>query len=336
MTRTKNASPTGGVTLLPVLHGRYEFALEVHRRLHELKPDAVAVEFPSTLQQPVLRAARRLPYLTVIHYQEREGALVYLIAEPHDAMFEAVRYGLEHDVPVYCVDLDVEGYPRVMEPMPDSYAVTRIGYQAYIDAFALQYGDRPSSSADAMRERNMCWHLRRLSSSYERPALVLGMNHYVPVKRGMETHQVRPLGRVKPRDASLASLHPESSREVLSEMPFLVRRYEEEREKGTLLYAPPDRPGLQRELVERAEALYYQHDKEEVTPVQRRVLFQFARNYAWVQGRLVPDFYKLIIAARGAVNDNFAFELWDIGSDYPFHEDQPSLPVMELSETTSI
>ena len=49
------------VTLLPVLHGRLEFGAEVHRRLRMLNPDAIAVEFPATIKEPVLRAAERLP-----------------------------------------------------------------------------------------------------------------------------------------------------------------------------------------------------------------------------------------------------------------------------------
>jgi len=320
------------LTLLPVLHGRLEFGAEVHRRLCSMNPDAIAVEFPGTIKEPILRAAARLPFLSVIHYQEKSGAFVYLLAEPQDPLFEAVRFGMEHALPIYCIDLDVEGYPRMREPMPDSYALVRVGYETYIERVLRGWPEAESSMTDARREAGMCFHLQRLAKRHERVACVFGLSHYAAVLRGLDRPQARPLGRVQARKASLGALDSQSSREVLSEMPFLARRYEEERQKGGLLsLGSPDRLRLHRELVDAASEAYFKNEKEEITAYEKRVLFQFARNYAWVQGRLVPDFYQLIVAARGAVNDNFAFEMWEIGADYAFQEESPSIPVIRVS-----
>ena len=329
---TNSKSQWEAVTLLPVLHGRLEFGAEVHRRLRLLNPDAIAVEFPGTIREPVLRAAARLPFLSVIHYQEKNGAFVYLLAEPQDPLFEAVRFGIEHALPVYCIDLDVEGYPRTREPMPDSYALARVGYDAYVETFLREAPEVESSMPDARREANMCYHVQHLAKRHERVAFVFGLSHYAAVIRGLDCPQARPLGRVQSRQASVGALDPQSSREVLSEMPFLARRYEEERQRdGFLSHGSPDRLRLYRELLDVASEAYFKHDKEEVTAYQKRVLSQFARNYAWIQGQLVPDFYQLIVAARGAVNDNFAFEMWEVGSDYAYQEETPSIPVIRVS-----
>ena len=56
------------------------------------------------------------------------------------------------------------------------------------------------------------------------------------------------------------------------------------------------------------------------------MLHKFARNYALISGGLVPSFYQLIVAARGAVDDNFAYEVWDRGSDYPWQSEEPGIP----------
>ena len=83
------------VRFLPILHNRLEFALEVHRQLVEFQPEAVAVELPPTLQNPILTAVKRLPYLSVILYQEKSGRHIYLPIEPVDGIIEAVRMGME-------------------------------------------------------------------------------------------------------------------------------------------------------------------------------------------------------------------------------------------------
>jgi hypothetical protein len=61
------------------------------------------------------------------------------------------------------------------------------------------------------------------------------------------------------------------------------------------------------------------------------VLRKFARNYAFITGALVPSFYQLVVAARGAADDNFAYEIWDKGSQYPWQSEKPELPVLRLS-----
>ena len=100
-----------GVRLVPILHGRIEFALEVRRHFETFCPDCVAVEYPNTLMAPILRGIRRLPLLSTVYYREKDGTLIYLLIEPTDAQVEAVRLALENDLPVHFIDRDTEGYP---------------------------------------------------------------------------------------------------------------------------------------------------------------------------------------------------------------------------------
>jgi hypothetical protein len=82
--------------------------------------------------------------------------------------------------------------------------------------------------------------------------------------------------------------------------------------------------------VDRSRERHWKNSKEELTHTQLKVLYKFARNYALITGGLVPSFYQLIVAARGAVDDNFAYEMWDEGSDYPWQTEAPGLPVLQL------
>jgi hypothetical protein len=85
------------------------------------------------------------------------------------------------------------------------------------------------------------------------------------------------------------------------------------------------------ELVGLARERHWKDRKERLTQGQVRVLNKFARNYALVTGRLTPNLYQLVVAARGAADDDFAYELWDAGTDYPWQTEEPGLPVLRLS-----
>ncbi|HIJ58801.1 MAG TPA: hypothetical protein HPP41_03960, partial [Deltaproteobacteria bacterium] len=49
------------IRMVPILHNRVEFALEVRRGFEEFKPDHVAVEYPDTLKEKIIDGVKRLP-----------------------------------------------------------------------------------------------------------------------------------------------------------------------------------------------------------------------------------------------------------------------------------
>lgn len=315
------------VRIVPILHNRLEFAVEVRRQFEEFKPLHVAVEYPSTLKEVVLAGIRRLPLLSVVHYQENEGAFIYLPLEPTDGQVEALRLAVEHDLPVHMVDRDSEGYPIDRSPMPDSYAITKVGHYMYCHAYLRAGGDTTRFLEDDLREKTMAFHLQQLAKSREKILFVCGMFHFPGLLSMLDQPQTEVIGRRHREGVGLAHLHKDSSREILSEMPFLTSRYENFREKGGEI----DRIHINQELVSAARENHLKNSKEELSRSQVRVLHKFARNYALLSGGLVPSFYQLIVAARGAANDNFAYELWERGSEYPWQSDDPGLPVLRLS-----
>jgi len=312
----------------PALHGRLEFGAAVHRLFHGLKPQAIALEYPPTVSEPFLQGIRRLPYLSVVLYQEKDGQYVYLPLEPQDAMTAAARLALAHDVPLFFVDRDTEGYPRVREPMPDPYTVTRLGLAAYAETYRRLIGDTGSLPEDHLREVTMACHLQDLAGRYERVLFVCGLTHYPAVRRLLGEHLALPLGRTYRKGVTLANLAEASSREIMSEMPFLAARFVragQNGEKGTL-----DRLALHQDLLAQAGERHLKNSKEQVSPAQMSVINRFSRNYSLVQGYLTPDLYQLLIAARGAVDDNFAYEIWDLATHYPWQEENSGLPTLRL------
>ena len=316
----------GTIHFAPVLHGKVEFAQEVQRQFFTLRPEAIAVEFPRTLETPILRSVRRLPFLSVVLYQEQDGTYVYLPIEPTDGIVEAVRLGTEYQVPVFFVDRDTEGYPRNQDPMPDSYSIMKIGYSAYCEAYRQILADKAASHQDQLREATMAFHLQHIRKTHQSVLFVCGLAHYANVRKLLDTPQVEPLGKRKREGVVIANLHEDSSREVMSEIPFLAAEYERQRSR----MQPLDRLTVQEDLLQQARENHLTNSKEEITPQQLIILRKFARNYALIQQQLTPDFYQLIVSARGAVNDNYAYEVWDLGSTYPWQDKNPKFPTIEL------
>ncbi len=317
------------VRLVPILHNRMEFATEVRRQFEEFRPDHVAIEYPSTLKEKILQGIERLPYLSVVYYEESDGAFIYLLLEPNDGQVEAARLALENGIPLHFIDRDTEGYPLDLSPMPDPYALTKIGHFIFCQAYLRKHRDEPRSMEDRLREKTMAYHLQQLSRKGKRIFFVGGLYHLPGLFEMLTQPQTEVIGRRYRKGVGLAHLHRDSSREIMSEMPFLAAKYEKSRsnkDEGTL-----DRLEANNQLIRISRQNYWKNSKEELSRSQVRVLNRFARNYALVSGGLVPGFYQLIVAARGAADDNFAYEVWDKGSDYPWQTENPGLPVLRLS-----
>jgi len=65
----KNRIEWKNIRILPILHKPDGICLEVRRQFEEFKPDGVAVEYPDTLGELILKGIRRLPLLSAVYYQ---------------------------------------------------------------------------------------------------------------------------------------------------------------------------------------------------------------------------------------------------------------------------
>lgn len=228
----------GNVHALPILHYRMEFAHLVREAVRAVNPDCIAVELPATLEAPFIRAIERLPQVSVLTYDVSAASLlkgkvaeeapqsVYLLIEPADPLAEAARLALKRGIPLHLIDIDLDDYPLHNEPLPDSYAVQRLGLAAYYREYAAANRDLPPDREDLRREKGMAFRLRQLSDRHGRVLFVCGMHHLERVRRFFAEPQAEPLGRVKREGVRLFNLHPDSVREILGEFPFLSSVYE--------------------------------------------------------------------------------------------------------------
>jgi len=236
----------GGVFAVPALHERLESALTVRRALAELGPDAVAVEVPSSLQRAFLRAVDRLPAISVLLYETARGATIYLPIQPADPAVEAARWARERGLPVSCIDFDVDGYADHRDPIPDPYAITRVGLPAYFEA--VRKAGHPTDPLDARREAAMAFHAKALvAGGASRILVVCGLRHVEGFADALGTEQAAPLTPPARKNVRLVHLHPDSLGDVLGEPPFYVAAYEAARQGLPMPAAPAEPPASGRE-----------------------------------------------------------------------------------------
>jgi hypothetical protein len=217
----------GNIHCVPIHHYSLEFAEHVRLVAQVVRPDAVAVELPPSLEEAFLRAIRRLPLLSVILFQDKARRTLYLPVEPADGIVEAARFACERDLPLYLVDLDVENYPLVREAVPDSYAVSRLGLGTYYEAYrSVRAASGASSVLDLRREQAMAYHLSSLRQRHSSILFVCGMAHAQAVMEHVRAPQARPLEKTKRDHVQLFHVHPECLDETMSTFPFLSSVYE--------------------------------------------------------------------------------------------------------------
>jgi hypothetical protein len=324
----KNSFTWKNVRLVPTLHNRMEFAIEVGRQFETFRPEMVAVEFPVTLEKRILQGVERLPLLSVVYYEEADGAFTYLLLEPTDGVVEALRLARAEGIAVRFIDRDTEGYPMDFSPMPDPYAAARIGTFLYGRTYLHIHSGDERSPDDILREKTMAYHLQRLSREAERVLFVGGLSHLPSLLHFLDHPQTEVIGRHEREGVGIAHLQEESSREIMTEMPFLAAEYE--RSRSAKQPVDIDRMEVNSRLLDLASDNYRKKIKEELSRPQLKTLYKFARNYALLTGALVPTFYQLVVAARGVADDDFAYEVWELGSRYPWQAEAPGLPVLRL------
>ena len=356
---------TGPYILFPVAHHSYEFTLAAIAAFRATNPAAVAVEYPFVFQEMILRAVSRLPKISVLMYGQKYRN--YIRIEPVDPFVETLRLAGENQIDAYCIDLALHDYPLVYEPLPDTFAISRIGHKAYCSEL-FQRMPNLQTEEDEMRESAMAFHLQQISSKTEGPVLVLcGISHLERLKQKLSVPQPRSFQFQL--EGKLYHLSSSSLGEIMGSFPFLTAVYELQRSgrragvevqraehfdttgklqviEGRKLEnlesfatrahlevadtSDQDRHDIQNHYLLACRNYYEQEIGDRINPHQVLMLGNFSRKYAHVKHMLLPDFFELLIAGRSCVSSHFCYRMWEIGTYYPAQLGPTDLEVIEL------
>ena len=314
------------MSLLPVVPGSVEFAAEVRRAILTSRPDVVAVPLWRDLQAEILGAVARLPELSAIAWSWANVASgdepddCYWIVEPGDPYIEALRSALETGAEVLFLledapcGMDASSWFAVT-PLPDSYTVSRLGVDTYTE-MALSAPETPRTPNPAVVAMASALQgsdpTRRTIAVVDLPSAA-GLMKSLDSPAGVRDDEIPPGYTLR---SAIVNLHPDCLAEVCSLPPFYAERYEHWRTRSG--DPPPDRLNLQRDLLREAELNYEIQTNEKLTSWQRRQLARFSRKLACSAQMLLPDLFDLLTAARGVVDDNFAWEVWHAAGQWPW------------------
>jgi hypothetical protein len=92
-----------------------------------------------------------------------------------------------------------------------------------------------------------------------------------------------------------------------------------------------DRQRLNFRLFAEAEKLYEKSTREKLSHWQRRLFATYSRNLTLMQNGLVAGLFDQTVAARSIVDDNFAWELWALGSSHSGQKEQSDIETVNIS-----
>ena len=324
----------GNIAYFPVVSGRLEFAWRVRRYLLERRPAVVAVELPSSLEAQYRKALERMPQMSVVlipendsdNDRDEEGRATYIPIEPADPFVEALRTALELGSEIVFLEPPTHEKPHLSDSYPEPYALEIIGTRAYIEAYRVHPQPRtPQIEAHAAA---MAWKIQGCDPLAS-ICVVVSLNLVDPLLDAMEIPQdVPPAPRTRLfQRAELCNLHPDCLAEVTSEPPYYQELYERARIEEDFNFFRLDRPRWQLQLLREAEKEYAINTGETMQAWHRITIAKFSRNLATLDGHLIPSLYDLSLAGRSIVDDNFAYEVWQMGNR--FSEQQTEVPGME-------
>jgi hypothetical protein len=355
--------------LFPVVHHSYEFALAAQEAFLQLKPAAVALEYPAVLDDVIQKGIQRLPRVSILLYGNENRS--YIRIEPVDAFVEAARTAIEAGITVRCVDGFAPDYPAIWEPVPDTYAVASLGHRRYCELL-LNGMPEIRTEQDEARESAMAFHLQELARKIRGDILVLcGLSHLKGLRAQLQHAQPRPFEKTPP--ARLYHLSSRSLGEIMGTFPFISSVYELARKniaadesdnadsseppefsgktpfqiykgdkqdglmdyakrahKRTAVTSKKDRRELLSRYIQECRQYYEVEIGDRLSPQQIFLLEHFARKYAAIKHSLLPDFYELLVAGRGCVNSHFCYRMWEIGTSYPPQLGASEIEIIDL------
>ncbi len=322
----------GHLYAVPIIHYNMEMAAQVKLAFESIQPDCVAVELPETMQTKMLHAASRLPDISVILTYRQDLSPLYFMCEPCDPLFEGLRSASEKHIDAYCIDLDVDDYPDVRESIPDPYAIQRLGLKLYYEMYEQSNRKNPPfhPPLDVEREMYMARRLKELCLRHDRVLFIGGMAHIASIFQLIDQRTFPEFHHTNREAIEVCTLTSESCRDVLAEWGYLSAHYEKQRER-ILQEGPPDRQKIIFQLYRESSENYKQNTGNAFPGYHLRNTMKFVRNYALIGGHLMPDLFKILTAAKGCVDHNYAYEVWELATTYPYLRNVDGLPELDLS-----
>lgn len=322
------------ITAFPVVHGSGDYAQEVRRVLLSQSFDCLAVPLPPSFQREVERAVELLPQVQVVVQRAAagDGTASYVPVEPCQPVVAGLRVAMQEHVPRAFVDLEVPEYEPHEEVAPDPYALKDVAPERFAAALLPFLSPPEPGSQREARVRRMAFELHRLELDHGAILFLPAIQDWPWIRDAYLSRAPYPEPRRSWDTPRAYKVTPETLYFVLGELPYVTYLYEKRRrEMRSDEHLSVD--GVKELLVETRRRWQEQRRPESrwVTPQLLRTCLQYIRNLTLVDGRLTPDLYTLVVAAKQVVSDEFAITLVETARSYPPQNKPPLLHAAQVS-----
>lgn len=339
------------ITIIPVIHGSGDFAVEVRRMMLEQSFDCVAVPLPRSFQGPVEEAISWLPTPTIVvqrqvgyatntwqpesewsmggdddeesesDWQITDEDVSFVPIDPCQPVIAALRVAMGERIPRAFIDLETDTFAPYSQILPDPYALKKVS-AAQFAAATLPSIQRPREQQRIDRIAHMALQLRELEQRYHSILFVCSLIDWPWVREAF-----MDLPAQAPRHEEVETPVPyqvdsENFVFMLGELPFITGLYERARQRLD------DDENLAidgvKELLIAARNAYridYKRRARKITPHGLSTCLKYIRNLTLLERRLTPDLYTIVTAAKQVIGDGYALHVAETARDYRFIRD---------------
>ncbi|MFP4416089.1 MAG: hypothetical protein ACLFSB_02325 [Chitinispirillaceae bacterium] len=309
-----------GLTVIPIIHGRYTFAAHARAVCGSSTPDIIAVDIPAVFQDDIGAAVDELPYISALTATGAQGTAFYVPIDPCDPTIEAIRQARQRRIPYVCIGHPHLREPSPVAPLPDEHALERIGFDAYASLCLRLVGNPDADSPQDKSARYTATQLLNLMAKHGR---VLAFVHMATYARTVfhlhrEISYNRQFEEPPAYQIRRFLVYPDHLYFALGELPFVVGKAEQERQNifGESINIPDCIKDLFRDTREN-----YSENSEEInqlSPSKIRIGLTFLRNLTIGEYRLIPSLFDIVTAAKGVGGNTYALRVLKNAKYYPY------------------
>lgn len=309
-----------GITFIPYLHGNVYFARYVRSILLNQQFECAAVDIPSIFQDHLYDSIEKLPVISAIAAKTQQESYYYIPVDPCDAAIETVRQCQQNHKPFYCIGSDELKAPKLLAPLPDSYAAYKLGFDQYSSLCIRAIGNSKKGSDEDLEAQFIANRVLHLKTKYNNILVLVHFRHYL--RTVFHFFQERTCNAsfdsvTKPEIIS-GSINPDHLYFALGELPFITGKYEKERHD--LFSEPFDEIETIKDLFRETRDDYFDQKEQiiSLSPVRIQSALTFLRNMTLMSKRLVPSLFDIIESAKGVGGNSYAVRILKSARYYPY------------------
>ncbi len=337
------------ITVLPVLHGSGDFAVEVRRVMLEHKFDCLAVPLPRSFKRDVEAAIDHLPAVTMVgqleHSIYESGwspppevsafdpsasddddesddeptlEMSFVPIDPCQPVIAALRVAMGERMVRAFIDLETTRFQPYALTLPDPYAMKRVPMSRFASAL-LPFIPAPPQTHDnqpADRIATMAHRLHMLEQQHESVLFVCAMTDW-PWVRDAYRNDAPPADDEDVEDTAVYQPDDNTLVFMLGELPYITGLYEQARaslDDDENLSVD----GVKELLIATRQRYKVEAGKQarHISPKLLALCLKYIRNLSLIKRRLTPDLYTLVVAAQQCAGDRFAINLVEQAREY--------------------